>query len=109
MRYWLIPALVAAALLAAWLDADSGIRTYLQLRDDVGATELRLEALRAEIGALQSEADALGKSDFAVERAIREELEWAKPGETVVRLPAARPLPDPASARGTPPRGGETP
>lgn len=101
MRYLLIPALVAAALLAAWLDADSGIRAYLRLRDDVGATESRLQALRAAIGALESEADALGKSDFAVERAIREELEWAKPGETVVRLPV------PAAVRQPP--GGETP
>jgi cell division protein FtsB len=101
----LIPALVVAALAAAWLDADSGIRTYLRLRDDVGATESRLDALRAEIGALETEAEALGKSDFAVERAIREELEWAKPGETVVRLPTPPRVP----AAVAPPPGRETP
>lgn len=101
MRYLLIPALVAAALLVAWLDADSGIRKYLQLRDDVGAAEVRLDALRGEIGDLQAEAEALEKSDFAVERAIREELEWAKPGETVVRLPAREAISDPSD--------GETP
>ncbi len=101
MRYLLIPALVAAALLVAWLDSDSGIRSYLRLRDDVGATESRLDALRAEIGGLEAEAGALEKSDFAVEQAIREELEWARPGETVVRLPAPQPA--------TRPPGDETP
>jgi cell division protein FtsB len=98
LRYLLIPALVAAALLVAWLDSDSGIRTYLRLRDDVRASEVRLDALRAEIGALQAEAEALEESDLALERAIREELEWARPGETVVRLPPAPATPSPSDS-----------
>lgn len=98
----MIPALVGAALLAAWLDADSGIRAYLRLRDDVGAGEAHLQALRSEIGVLEAEQAALEKhGSFAQERAIREDLEWARPGETVVRLPAP--------ARGADRPDGETP
>jgi len=87
MRYLGIPILLAAALAAAWLDPDAGLRTWWHLRSDVRAAEDRIAALRAEVEALRSEARALRSDPSAQERAIREELGWARPGETVVRWP----------------------
>lgn len=86
MRYLAIPALIAAALAVAWLDGDSGLRAWLGLRRDVEAARGRIEALRHEIADLEVEAAGLASDPLAQERAIREELEWARPGETVVRL-----------------------
>jgi cell division protein FtsB len=42
--------------------------------------------LRGEIEGLRREAQRLEEDDFATERAIREELEYARPGQTVLRL-----------------------
>lgn len=102
MRFLLIPALLVAALAVAVLDEDAGIRTWLRLRGDVRAAEARQETLRAEIAELRDEAEALESQRFAQERAIREELEWARPGETVVRLPPERPPGDAPSDSRTP-------
>jgi cell division protein FtsB len=90
MRVWWIPALLAVALAAAVLDQDAGIRAWLGLRRDVAASEERLQALRAEIEARRQEARALESDPAAQERAIREELGWARPGELVVKLPPAQ-------------------
>lgn len=86
MRLLWIPALIVAALVAALLDRDAGILPWLRLRDDVAAKEARVEALRGRIADLEAQARALESDPFAQERAIREELEWARPGDTVVRL-----------------------
>jgi cell division protein FtsB len=95
VRYLAIPALVAAALAMAWLDTDSGLRAWLGLRRDVAAARDRIEGLSAEVAELDAQARALASDRFAQERAIREELDWALPGEQVVRLPAAAPDRDP--------------
>lgn len=87
MRYLAIPALIAAALAVAWLDGDSGLRAWLGLRRDAETARGRIEALQREIAQLEAEAAGLASDPLAQERAIREELEWARPGETVVRLP----------------------
>ena len=93
MRYLAIPALLAAALAMAWLDTDSGLRAWLGLRRDVTAARGRIQSLQAEIVELDSQAKALASDPFAQERAIREELEWALAGESVVRMPAEAPAP----------------
>jgi cell division protein FtsB len=96
VRYLAIPALLAAALAVAWLDQDSGLRAWLGLRRDAADARGRIEALKHEIADLEAEAAALASDPFAQERAIREELEWARPGETVVRMPPPSAAPDPA-------------
>ena len=93
MRYLAIPALLAAALGMAWLDTDSGLRAWLGLRRDVSAARERIQWLQVEIAELDAQAKALASDPAAQERAIREELEWALPGESVVRMPAALPAP----------------
>ncbi len=91
-RLLLIPALVGTALVCAALNEGSGLRRSHQLRSDLHAAEQRIAALQAEIEALRGQVTALAHDPFALERAIREELDFARPGETVVRLvPAVDP------------------
>jgi cell division protein FtsB len=85
-RYWLAPAIVVAALAVAMLDSQAGFRTWLRLRGDLRAAEGRIEALRDEITALEREAAALESDPFAIEAAIREDLQLARTGETVIHL-----------------------
>jgi cell division protein FtsB len=73
-------------LAVAMLDGEAGFRTWLRLKGDLRAAQSRIEALRAEIAVLEEEAEALRNDRFAIESAIREDLQLARPGETVVRL-----------------------
>ena len=88
----LVPALVALALLYAALDSDSGIRPWLRLRGDLGQSRAHIAQLRDEIDALRSDSVALDAEGFAIERAIREDLDFARSGETVVRLTGSKGL-----------------
>ena len=81
----LIPALVAAALVYAAIDPDSGIKTWLQMRADLEASHTRIEEVRGEIRALRRDAAVLENDAFAIESAIREDLKLARPGELVLR------------------------
>ncbi len=90
--WWPIPALVGAALLFAFVDGESGLRTWWQLRSDLATAEARIEALRSDVASQQEATASLEADAFAIERAIRERLEYAKPGETLVRLGAPRSL-----------------
>jgi cell division protein FtsB len=81
----LIPALVAAALVYAAFDADSGIRRWLQMRADLAASHARIEEIRREVHALRRDAAELENDAFAIESAIREDLKLARPGELVLR------------------------
>jgi cell division protein FtsB len=85
-----IPVLALAAAGASSLDERTGIPAWRRLRDDLAAANARIEILRGDIEALRGEAVALESDAFAVERAIREDLGLAQPGESVVRLDAPR-------------------
>jgi cell division protein FtsB len=91
----LVAALVAAVVVHAAFDTDAGIGTWLHLRGELRESQARNAELTGEIAALEAEAQALDQGGFAVERAIREELGFARAGETLVRLPRA----DRSSAR----------
>ena len=86
---WLIPALIAAVGVYAAIDDGSGLRNWLRLRGDLEASRERIDGLRADVALFSQEAEALQNQTFALERAIREELEYTRPGETLVRLPRA--------------------
>jgi cell division protein FtsB len=81
-----IPVLLGLALLQVAFDDDAGIRQWLHLRGELEDAHGRIEALRAEVDDLEREADVLDVRGFALERAIREELELVRPGQTLVRL-----------------------
>lgn len=85
-RLWIAPAVLVAALAAAWLDDEAGLRAWARLRADLREAEARMGALRDEIDVLERRAQALAEDPFAQEAAIRADLGLARPGETVVRL-----------------------
>jgi cell division protein FtsB len=93
-----IPLVLALGLAFAWRlgDARSGARAWWSLRADRDAAQERIRELRAEIGRLRGEAEALREEQgFGLERAIREDLDLARPGEVVLRVP------EPAGGRRT--------
>jgi cell division protein FtsB len=84
-----IPVLLVLASGHAALDEEAGIRCWLHLRSELAEARARIEGLQGEIAELRLEAQRLEEDDFATERAIREELEYARPGQTVLRLRGA--------------------
>jgi cell division protein FtsB len=89
-RFWLVPLIVGGALGVAAFDEQSGFRAWLRLTDDLDSARARMTVLRREIRHAEVEAQALESDPFAIERAIREDLSLARPGETVLRLPDER-------------------
>ena len=87
---WLALGVVAVTVLLAFTDAESGLRTWWALREDLRAAHERIDDLRAQVADLEHDSGGLeGKGEpFALERAIRERLLYARPGETIVRLAA---------------------
>ena len=83
--FW-IPAIALLAVAAAALDEERGIRTWLRLQREVAAAEQRIALISKGIEGQKALVEALASDPFAIERAIREELRYARAGETVVRL-----------------------
>lgn len=83
---WLALAVAVAGLATAFYDDDSGLRTWWTLRADLRDAEARIERLRTQVAGLERVSGGLEADPFALERAIRERLELALPGETVVLL-----------------------
>lgn len=107
---------IAAMALSAMLDPESGLEIWLELRRDLAVSDTRVERLVRENDALRGEIATLESEPDAIDRAIREELDLALPGEVVVRFeapPSGSPLdshegsaPELRSpAQGTPERG----
>jgi cell division protein FtsB len=90
MGVWLGIGVVAVALAVALFDGESGLRTWWALRADLAAAHTRIERLRGDVATLEREGGGLAGAGepFALERAIRERLVYARPGETLVRLNA---------------------
>ena len=87
MRGVLLGTLLATAVFAmAIIDQDSGLRTWLRLRHDVAQSQARVHELRVEVADLEFQVTALREDPFAEERAIREVLGMALPGETIMRF-----------------------
>ena len=72
-------------------EIEAALRRVLTDAGDTGP----LPGFSLEVARLRAEADALESDRFAIERAIRERLRFARSGETVVRFSAA----DPSSPR----------
>lgn len=72
--------------ISALLDHESGIGIWLELREDLAVSSDRVEQLARENEALRQEIELLEVEPAALERAIREELDLARPGEIVVRF-----------------------
>jgi cell division protein FtsB len=86
-RKFLAVAAVLAGVLSLASVADArGFRRYLALRQDVESLQERNHALSDQNEALRREINALRKDPAALERAVREELGYVKPGEIVFHL-----------------------
>lgn len=77
---------VAVALSLVSVADAKGFRRYLKLRDDVESLNERNAGLAAQNEALRREIQALREDPAALERAVREELGYVKPGEIVFHL-----------------------
>jgi cell division protein FtsB len=87
VRAFLVAALlVAVVATVAAVDRESGLPMWWHLRGELQASGDRLDRLARENEALQAEIDALDSDPFALERAIREDLELARTGEVIVRF-----------------------
>ena len=77
---------IAAVFALAVGGQQSGLPAWFALRSELAAARARIGALSERTAALRIEIDALEQHEFALERAIREDLELARPGEIVVRF-----------------------
>ena len=79
-------ALIALVAISALLDEDSGLPIWRELRADLATSQSRVAVLARENEALRQEIATLEAEPAAIERAIREDLDLALPGEIVVRF-----------------------
>src|SRR5262245_42292815 len=93
MGVWLAIGVVAVTLVLAFTDGDSGLRTWWALREDLSAAQARIDRLRGEVADLERDSGGLSGAGepFALERAIRDRLVYARDGETIVRLDSPAP------------------
>ena len=96
---------IAILAVSALLDRDSGLEIWLEWRENLSSSSARVERLVRENEALRREIELLEAEPEAIDRAIREELDLALPGEVVVRFSSAdaigrttRDLPSPTAA-----------
>ncbi len=87
-RFLLIPTIFLLFLVYAMVNRAGSIRTWLDLRKDLESGETRIERLQEENQALGDSIEAFTADSIAAERVLREELELARPGEVIVKLPA---------------------
>ena len=76
---------VCAAMLVV-VDRESGVGTWLRLRSELAESDTRIQRLESETRALREQIEELRAEPWAIERAIREDLDLARPGEVLVRF-----------------------
>jgi cell division protein FtsB len=81
-----LPVIAAAGLALTLADRESGLVVWYETHEELEVSRDRIAALNTRVETLKSEIVALERDPFALERAIREELELARPGEIVVRF-----------------------
>ena len=81
--------LIALVVAFALLDEETGIEIWMDLRESLGVSSARVAVLERENEALRSELEILEVEPSALDRAIREELDLALPGEVVVHFRSA--------------------
>jgi cell division protein FtsB len=86
-RLRIVSALLAVSLVYLAVDRRSGISTWMHQRADLENSDEQIAELEAENARLEQEIESLQRDAFAIERAIREDLEYARIGETVIRVP----------------------
>lgn len=78
--------LIAILAISALLNPESGVKIWLELRENLSGSEARVAKLTRENEEMRNEIQNLEAEPAALDRAIREELDVALPGEIVVRF-----------------------
>ena len=78
--------LIAILAISALLNHESGVGIWLELREDLSGSAARVAQLARENDEMRNEIQMLEAEPAALDRAIREELDVALPGEIVVRF-----------------------
>lgn len=81
------------------LFGENGVIAYQHKRRDSRDLQQQIEQLQQENAALQKQIKALKDDPQAIEKEARERLRYARPGEVIYTLPAAKPGPSPRSAK----------
>lgn len=76
-----------------------GVIAYQHKRKESRDLQQQIEVLQQENGALQKQIKALKDDPEAIEKEARERLRYARPGEVIYTLPAAKPSPPSTPAR----------
>ncbi|MGE5324998.1 MAG: FtsB family cell division protein [Actinomycetota bacterium] len=76
-----------------------GVIAYQHKRTESRELQQQIEQLRQENEALQKQIKALKDDPEAIEKEARERLRYARPGEVIYTLPAAKPAPSAAPAK----------
>ena len=77
-------AVMAATLVV--VDRESGLGTWFELRSELAESDTRVQHLEAETSSLREQIADLQAHPWAIERAIREDLDLARPGEVLIRF-----------------------
>ncbi len=84
--HWFVPVILLAGLGFSLADRESGLFQWYEIRQELEISRERIAFLERRADSLRAEISALEGDPFALERAIREELQLARPGEIVVRF-----------------------
>ena len=76
-----------------------GVVAYRQKRNESRQLQEQIEQLKRENERAEQQIKALKYDPQAIEKEARERLRYARPGEVVYTLPAARPSASPAAPR----------
>jgi cell division protein FtsB len=76
--------LISIVVASALLDEESGVGIWRELRGSLEISSARVAVLERENEALRSDIELLEADPTALDRAIREDLDLALPGEIIV-------------------------
>ncbi len=95
---WVVAGILGLLLVAAFL-GDNGVLQLWRLRAEVGALHQDVQALEAENERLSRAIAELRHDPSVMERLAREELGLVRPGERVLRFPRSSRADGPSGAR----------
>lgn len=85
-KLWLAGGVFVVLLVGVSVMDGRGFRRYLRLQQDVQSLQERNRGVAEQNAALRLEVERLKRDPRALERAVREELGYVKPGEIVINV-----------------------
>ena len=81
------------------LFGENGVIAYQHKRRESRDLQQQIEQLKQQNGALEKQIKGLKDDPQAIEKEARERLRYARPGEVIYTLPAAKPAVTPRGAK----------